>query len=285
MSVTARSSGAVSLLNAIPAGVGSAMGVELPIEVTVKATKGLNLKGAENDGLIAATWRTLQGRLRRKSGIGIEYGISSQVPASRGLKSSSGLTIAFIAAVSELLDMRLTDDEMVKISADASIAAGVSITGSYDDAYAALLGGIVLADSRTGRLVKRIAPPDGISILIAYDERVKSTVDTFRYRYLRAEAMVIWNLILEGGFEVPMVLNGLMVSAVCGYDSKPMLDGLGHGALSCGISGTGPSIFFVVRDGDGRRLESILKGTSLRGWSTVLVKPRASRISVKRVDL
>jgi shikimate kinase len=283
LSVTVRSSGAVSLLNAIPSGVGSAMGVELPIEVTVKESESLGLMGDKTDGLIETTWQLLEGRLKRKSGI--EYSIRSEVPASRGLKSSSGLTIAFIAAVSRLFDMNLTDEEMVKISANSSIAAGVSVTGSYDDAYAALLGGIVLTDSRSGQLIRRTMPPDGIEVLIAYNARVKPIVDPSRYRDLRDESMVIWNLILHGGFGVPIVLNGLMVSAICGYDSKPLINGLAHGALSCGVSGTGPSIFFIAKDGDGHRLESILRSTSLRGWSTILVKPRVNRISVSCVGL
>ena len=62
------------------------------------------------------------------------------------MKSSSAVCVAAIKALCEATDVQIENSQIVDFSAAAQIAAGVSLTGSYDDSWAALEPGWKLVD-------------------------------------------------------------------------------------------------------------------------------------------
>ena len=67
--------------------------------------------------------------------------VKSEIPPRQGLKSSSAVAVAAIKALCDASDYNLENTDIVDIAAAAQLASGVSITGSYDDTWAALEGG------------------------------------------------------------------------------------------------------------------------------------------------
>ncbi len=79
------------------------------------------------------------------------------------MKSSAAVSVAAIKALCDATDIELENADIVDISAAAQLAAGVSLTGSYDDSWAATEGGWKLidsnaADARSGLLLEAIGP-------------------------------------------------------------------------------------------------------------------------------
>ena len=77
----------------------------------------------------------------------IHWAVASKIPQNRGLKSSAAVSIAAIKALCEATSTELEDAEIVSLSSQSQINAGVSITGSIDDSWACLTKGWKLIDA------------------------------------------------------------------------------------------------------------------------------------------
>lgn len=141
--------GACSLLHAAALGYGAAVALDLPVTVRLldKPSKREVLDG---DGVLTAlldAW--LAGGHPLPEGHAKEdlhWGVKSEVPKKQGLKSSAAVCIAALRALGDATDTNLDDHELVTLAAEAQIAAGISLTGSIDDAWACLHPGWKLVD-------------------------------------------------------------------------------------------------------------------------------------------
>ena len=66
----------------------------------------------------------------------MKVNVKSQIPAGVGLKSSSAVSSALALACSGLVGNDLDDNVILKSAIRASLDAGVTITGAYDDSTA-----------------------------------------------------------------------------------------------------------------------------------------------------
>ena len=100
-----KSYGAVSVINAIPCGIGATMGISLETNVTYSEGgegRDIEIVGAKNMSKAMAricVKKTLE-RIRADRSIPYSLTIDSQIPPSRGLKSSSSVCNAIISALS-----------------------------------------------------------------------------------------------------------------------------------------------------------------------------------------
>ncbi len=78
---------------------------------------------------------------------------TSDIPVSRGLKSSSAAANAVIMATLDALGEQMDPLEAIRIGTKAAIAAKVSVTGAFDDACASLFGGVAITDNRSETLM------------------------------------------------------------------------------------------------------------------------------------
>lgn len=160
-----RSPGSATIINAIATGFGSAFGIELDIECVAKTTsEGIscaNDVGADNNLMEICAEMVFNHYGIDKNDFGIDLKTKSKLPMASGLSSSSASSNAIVKVVSSIIseefDLKPLDDlEVINMAIDASLKAGVTITGSFDDATASYFGGVVVTDNKKeNSLLKR----------------------------------------------------------------------------------------------------------------------------------
>ena len=117
----------------------------------------------------------------------------------------------------------------------------MTFTGAFDDAAACYYGGVVITDNRSRELLKRYRAPEDLYALIFLPAQVIRGDFTSRLPIMSDLFFDSFNLAKSGNYWKAMNLNGVIMSSISGYDSRPALDALEAGALSASISGNGPS--------------------------------------------
>jgi len=229
--------GGVSIVNAIPSWYGSSMAVNL--KVNVEITKGKYNGGSK---LISTIITYLKEKFNLED---FDVKINSEIPQESGLKSSSAVSTALIGEVKRKFEL---DIDVVKYSAILSILAGVSYTGALDDAVSAYYGGVSYTYNKEFKIVKKSEPPSDISIIIL-PKGGRGKVNLNKLRGYELIFYEIFKLSLSDPITA-MKYNGILVGEILGYDLKPVKKALEKGALASGISGNGPSIFAVTKEGE-----------------------------------
>ncbi len=247
--------GAVTIINAISCGLGAALGINLRTEATVKLTdepgrvEGKILSDpSESTILIEKVVKRVLRHFKLEDQYGAYVETQSNIPIARGLKSSSAaanaLTLATISALNEKVD----DLTAVNIGVDASIEAGVTVTGAFDDACASYFGNVVITDNYKRKLLKQFQPKENYRVLIHVPSRKsytsKSNVN--RMKIIANEIKTVHKIALLGDYWQAMTLNGLLYSAVLGYNLNIAIDALAAGAVAAGLSGKGPAVAAVA---------------------------------------
>jgi len=247
--------GAATIVNAIALGKGAAFGVDLWTKAEVRLTDEPNvIKGeitsdpAESTVLIEKTVSRVFKHFGVEKRIGAKVKTWSNIPAARGLKSSSVAANAVVLATVSALGKTLDNMEVVKLGVDAAFDAKVTVTGAFDDACASYLGGAVVTDNLERKLLKRVTLPDDLTVLFHVPSRKAYTVDSDvnRLRTVKPLVEIAYNEALKGNFWVALSLNGAIYSSALGYDASVALDALATGALAAGLCGKGPAVTAVV---------------------------------------
>jgi shikimate kinase len=239
--------GAVSIVNAIATGNGSAMGISLKVVAEVETSKGKGVRfltGKNDDRLVNNIIKnTLSASMLEKNQVTIS--VRSEVPIGFGLKSSSAVSNAVALACSRLAGEKVDDIAVLDAAVRASLDAKVTITGAYDDATACYYGGFVVTDNYARKLVKREEAPDSLYAVIFLPNNIPRG-DVRKLGDLADLFMDAYHLAEGGEYWKAMKLNGVLASAALGTTYKPVLAALEQGALAAGISGNGPSIAAIA---------------------------------------
>lgn len=262
----ARAHGAISIVNAIPSGMGAAMGINLWTEAEVEVYEGegveVEIVGAEDEDTLLVE-KTVEEVFRRAGleGMGARVRTFSNIPIGRGLKSSSAAANAVALAAAEAVGLELEGVELVNLAVDAAIKAGVTITGAFDDASASFFGGINITDNQRRRILERFKAPEELRVLILVPEEKTYTrsVDVEALRSIKRLSEQALRLALEGKVWEALTLNGFSVAGALGLDLSPVIDALRVGALGAGVSGTGPAVAAVSKPMDAERVERALQ--------------------------
>ena len=264
--------GAVSILNAIPTWIGGALGVDLwtKAEAWVIDEPGrieTEIPGGEDPNLVIETVRLILQRTER-SDLGLRVRTRSNIPIGRGLKSSSAASDAVALAVARLVGLECDSEEIVRLAVEASIRAGVTITGAYDDAYTCYYGGINITNNKSRKvLLRRMAPEDVVVVISVPEEKIYTrSVDVGRLSTFREVCLKAARLALQEKFWDAMILNGLAIASALDLDPSPILDALRAGAIAAGVSGTGPAIAAITPP---KRIDDVRK--ALRDYGDLLV--------------
>jgi shikimate kinase len=249
-------SAAISIVNALPTGVGAAVGIELLARAEVELhPAGSHGKWdvrvtdeARTPLVIGALTESLRRFAPGSSGTG-KLALRSDIPIARGLKSSSAVSSAIVLAVARATDNAVPPIEVARISAAVSLAAGVSATGALDDALAGLTPGIVVTDNRRGTLLKSypLGGNLGVALLIPAGSHPPSPdrIAVFREEAMPGRTAV--NAALEGQWATAMLENTRLVERVMGYDYRSLRDQLtNRGAIASGVSGLGPALAAIA---------------------------------------
>ena len=102
-------------------------------------------------------------------------------------------------------------------------------------------GGIVITDNRSHELLKHYRAPEDLYALIFLPAQ-ETRGDFVSHLPIMSDLFFdSFNLAKSGKYWKAMKLNGVIMSSISGFDSRPALDALKAGALSASISGNGPS--------------------------------------------
>jgi 3-phosphoshikimate 1-carboxyvinyltransferase len=268
--------GAVSVMNAIPCGIGSTIGIGLRTEAEFDSAEQTDITLIDRPGMdtrLARTCveRTLEWIGRKMPGYVLT--IESEIPPSMGLKSSSSVCNAVIESVLDYFGIVKDPVDVVKLGVECAKECKVTITGAFDDACGCHLGGLVITDNGRNELLSRTSIEDYDVVISVPDREIpKSKVPVESYRALsgRYEALVP-----ELGSDCLKVLteNGRMVEDIVGGDGEVCKKAMEAGALATGMTGTGPAIAIIAKPGDGKRVSEAL------GGRTIVTKVRYSEIT------
>ena len=238
--------GAGTIVNAIATGKGAAFGLALRATATADvrpADFGVQAhvpSGTDPALVIAAASRVLQ---RNPRAAGLEISVDSEIPASRGLKSSSAVANAVVAASARALGLSLEALEIIRIGVAAAFDAGVTITGAFDDACASFFGGIVVTDNVARNLlaVDRL-PEDLVAVLHIPPRSIpKAHLKGIDFSVIRPEVEEAFRLALRGDYFHALERNSAAYAPILGVDEAPAVRARAAGAVAAGITGTGPA--------------------------------------------
>ena len=257
--------GAVSILNAIPTGVGGALGVDLWTEAEARLIDEpgrirVSIPEGEDPRLAVESAKAI---LEHAGGadLGLLIKTRSSIPIGKGLKSSSAASDAIALAVAKLIGLQISDELIVELAVKASIKAGVTITGAYDDAYTCFFGGVNVTDNQARKVLWRMDSPRDLDILILVPEGklYTSSVSLEDLKKVKEICLRAADLALRRKIWDAMTLNGLAIAAALNLDMRPILRALRAGAYAAGVSGTGPAIAAVAPPKRGEEVRKSLE--------------------------
>jgi shikimate kinase len=253
---TGLTTGAITLVNALFTGIGSAAGIDLKVRVECTLTPVASREessiqiGPAGDSLLAR--EAVKEALRFFAPLDsfqVSLAIESEIPAGRGLKSSSAVSTAIDRAISQALGKESPPIEVARRSADLTQRIGLSATGAFDDALAGLIPGIVVTNNQT-RQVARIDEVDSrwVAILWIPAEAHPPSPELLAKFQRRAHAgRKASECATAGKFGEAMAENTALVERVMGYHYRPLRKRLlANGAIACGVSGMGPCLAAIA---------------------------------------
>ena len=204
---------------------------------------------------------------------GLKIIVEKHVPQGLGLGSSGATAAACTKAVDHLLNLELSDNELVQVASLGEKA--VAGTAHADNVAASLLGGFVIVYDRPVRAIN-VKPPANLAVVVVTPRLPPQSEKTRKARKMIPGKITVKNAVLNLGraaamatafaqSDIQMIGTG-MEDAIAepyrehlipGYrDAKRM--GLEEGAAGVSISGAGPSLVALV-DRDSHEPRSIAK--------------------------
>ncbi len=240
--------GAISIVNAIATGQGSALGISLETCAEVTLTSDnlveviINNDKSENIGLAQECFKLV--KMKTSESCGAKITVNSDIPIGRGLKSSSAAATAIILSCLKAFEIVMTEKEILDLSVQASKNSGVTITGALDEVAACFLGGLVVTNNLSNELLSRVIVDDDYSILIHVPDHKSYTKDV---NYSGSDEFIhsldtLISMTLEGNYLSAMSLNGMIYSRILKQSNESAILALKNNALAAGLSGTGPSV-------------------------------------------
>ncbi|WP_296807164.1 shikimate kinase [uncultured Methanobrevibacter sp.] len=247
--------GSATIINAIATGFGSAFGIGLNIKCEAKiidsGIKCYNDVGASTDLMDLCVDKVFERYSVDKDDFGLEIKTESTLPMASGLSSSSASSNAVVAISSNIISEEfnlspLTDLEIINLAIDASIEAGVTITGSFDDATASYFGGVVVTDNKNREFIIKEKMDDYRILVYMPNFHAKSgDSDVNRMKVLAPLVETAFDFAKSKDYFKALNLNGLIYASTLGFDSSIAIDAIQSGAIASGLSGTGSSFVAV----------------------------------------
>ncbi|HEX7274589.1 MAG TPA: shikimate kinase [Nitrososphaeraceae archaeon] len=256
--VTSVVHGAISIVNAVATGFGSAMGISLEVKVEIVSKKGSGIifqKGRGSPMIKKIIHDMLP--LKYLSNNQLLININSEIPSGMGLKSSSAVSNAVALACNSLVNKDDNDEFVLNSAIDASLYAKTTITGAFDDSTACYYGGFVTTDNFKRKIMKMEPTPTDIYAVIFLPNN-KKRGDTSRLRLLSNIYLEAFQLANSGQYWKAMTLNGVLTSSLLSNSYTITRLCLDNGALAASISGNGPAVAAVACEGDIQKINSVL---------------------------
>ncbi|RJU90809.1 MAG: hypothetical protein DWC07_02390 [Candidatus Poseidoniales archaeon] len=249
--------GGCSLLHAAGLGYGATVTLDLP--VTVKLLDRESKKGPPNDpdqllNAVLNAWTTagytLPEGLESRD---LHWRVDSKIPSRQGLKSSSAVAVAALRAIADAVEQQLDDAAVVELAVESQIHAGVTITGSVGDTWAAATSGWKLVDPqqpiRDGVLLQGEVPGGedwDVAIVLRGERKQRPNLEQFAPHATAFQQAL--KALQEGNLLMAMTWNGRGVAAALSdIDGRKLAnDAFMNTARAAGITGSGPAVAILV---------------------------------------
>jgi shikimate kinase len=256
--------GAVTIVNAIAIGKGAAFGITLEADAEVRIEEtpsGFVLDGPEEGFALVKGCVDAVCRRALRGNAGANARIRSEIPISKGLKSSSAVSNAAVLATGRALGLALSDSDILDIGVEESVKAGVTLTGAFDDASACLRGGVVVTDNRNRLLLHRGSMDNELVVVIhAPDRQIpKSSLKSLDFTGIRKDVEAAFALALKGQYLAAMDLNSRAYARILDVSEEAVEVSRKSGALAAGITGTGPATAALCKRADASRVAEALR--------------------------
>ena len=248
--------GACSLLHAAALGYGAGMALDLPVTVRL-LDRPSKREVSDDDGVLEAllsAWMNAGHPLPEGfDRDDLHWGVNSKIPKKQGLKSSAAICVAALRALCSATNTTLQPAEMVSLAAEAQTSAGVSLTGSIDDAWACMTPGWKLVDVQApiaeGVLMDEagLSEEDWAVLLVLRGPRPQQpTLEDFASQVMAFQQALV--ALQENNPLVAMTWNGRgTVAALRDAEGRKMAnDSFMNSARAAGISGSGPALVIVI---------------------------------------
>ena len=283
-----RASSAITLVNALSTGVGCALGIGLYVEAEVFLRPASPRAGPTYEPLrTEAKWRTplveatLRAAMERFAPPGpwiTELELRSEIPQARGLKSSSAVASSIALAIAAASGRKPDPLDVARLSAQASLASGVSATGALDDALAGVSDGFVVTDNLRGEVLRTGRADSRWAVVLFIPEARHDASPSWAkaFRKVAEEGRRAVVAAIGGDWWTAMELNSELVERTMGYDYRKLRSRLGLvGALGTGVSGLGPTLAAV---GPESRIQELRDALPSSGGERRVVAIRGSQV-------
>ncbi len=286
--------GAISIVNGIASGRGATASIALKTEARVELAEGpggwttaINGKPVRSRFAVEVVRCVLRSKGRDRKDWRGKIETRTEIPIGAGLKSSSSSSVAIaLATLAALGDDEYDPKRVLNFSVEASLSAGVSVTGALDDAASCLNGGINHADNLKRRLIRSEAIDSPLKVVIKVP-RQRSRRGSVKLEFVRRFsrlADLAFDMSAQGDPWGAMVLNGMIYSSVLHYDTSPAMKALSLGALGSGLSGTGPSVSAVFGREADRAIELLRKDWGRDGSRVIVTESNNEHGRMVRLD-
>ncbi len=252
--------GAGTIVNAIATWKGAAFGVGLPVEATVDlGGEGIRVEAQEDSALAKMCVSAVLRSFNHSAGASVA--IASQIPASRGLKSSSAVANAVTLATLRALGQHMADLQIIDVGIDASLATGVSITGAFDDACACFFGGVVLTDNKQRNILAMEQFDRDLKVILHIPEARqvrKAELPREAFDAIRPEVDRAFHLALQRDYFA--AINRDAYARALGLGNDVAVKARAAGALAAGLTGTGPATAVLCEPGEAEGIAAALRG-------------------------
>ncbi|MCI4318878.1 MAG: shikimate kinase [Thermoplasmata archaeon] len=249
--------GAITFVNALATGVGSAAAIDLPVRAEVEGWTSQGRRATDSiepacdSDLTRAALAAARGLWFPGDGTSLRLSVRSTLPPGRGLKSSSAVAAAILLAGAGAAGAPVDREAIARTTAEVNRRVGLSETGAFDDALASLEGGVVVTNNRRQLVLRRDVLPRDWKVVLWIPPTSHAPSPSLAHRFAeereRGQAAVAAAEL--GRWLDALEANSALVERVMGYDYGLLRGDLRRrGALGSGVSGMGPSLAAIVRE-------------------------------------
>jgi shikimate kinase len=250
--------GAATIVNGIALGKGASYGIGLKTSAIVELTDSpgnfeviIDVDKDENTLLAEYCVKLTLKKFDLKDEHGAIIKTKSNIPISRGLKSSSAAANAIVLATYSALHKELDeiiDLEVINLGIDASLEAKVTLTGAFDDACATYFGDVAVTNNLKREILDQYAIDEDYSVIIHVPGQKirKKDIDTGHLKGIKPAIEVAHDLALNKNYLASILINGFTYGTAMGLDTGITLKALSAGAVTAGITGTGPATVILA---------------------------------------
>ena len=273
--------GACSLIHAAGIGYGASLGLDLPVNVRLlDAPPRRDVD--DPDGLLDAVLNAWTEAGHPSPEGEVHWSVRSDIPPRQGLKSSAAVAVAGLRALADATDTDLATSNLVELAGAAQLAAGVSMTGAYDDAWAAAEPGWRVVDVGAASAEERVVmegegldPEDWRVLILTGPEREQHPpLEAFAPHASHFQHAL--SALQEGRPLVALTQNGRgVVAATQDHVGRQLANhAFVNGGRAAGMTGSGPAIVIVVPAGIEQPIQRLKEQYARRAPDRELIETR-----------